>query len=414
MKIINKYINKIKNSNNFETFKKLNYYFFSKVIPFTFFFILFLNATKLFKNESNYFLQLEQENENEYLMKIFSLSSCLSLLLMVEIYSLKINSLSNGKRLINNEFFLNEKIIFFSNYAIRALSYLILIISFKNLYRLIIFLSFITLNTIIEQKNEEENKEWIIFPKLFSWKDKYLKLILLFSLSISLIFPMISKIHIGFLEKFINEIKEISEYEKDSETNKGLAEILKLFKKTAIGEIIYLIMKSSRRLLFWIVLANYLKSSLEEIISKNNNFWKEVNSIKKREEEFKFFFNNQKIISNSIINLNSEKTQQKKIFIFFCCKNFKIIPNFLKHYYLESNNIFSEELINNVESTILFIDILNEKIKNNKERNFIIYSLFNNFKSLEELYKSLEIAKNLKIEKKYYTNINLKIKNLSL
>ncbi|WNE41834.1 MAG: hypothetical protein AD073_000169 [Mycoplasmataceae bacterium] len=413
MKILKNYINKIKNSNNFEILKKLSCYFLSKIIPLALFFIIFLKSTKSFKNESNYFLSLEEQNENQekeddYLIKIFSFSFLLIFLLMVEIYFLKIKSLSKEKILINNNFFLNEKVIFFSNYTIKALSYLMLTISFKSLQRLIVFISFVTLNTIIDQKEEDSDKEWFIFPNFFSWKDKYLKLLFLFSLLISLIFPMISKIHIDFIEKFINEIKEVSKSKKDEETNKGLLEIFEWFKKTAIGEILYLIMKSSRQLLFWIVLLNYLKSSLEEIISKNNDFWKEVNSIEKREEDFKFFLNSQKIIRNNILNL--EKDKEKKSFIFFCCNSFKIIPNFLKHYYLEKDNIFSEEFIEIIELTILFIDIVNEKIKNKKERNFIIYSLFNNFKSFEEFYKSLKKIKDYK--NRYYKDVYLKIKNI--
>jgi hypothetical protein len=386
----------IKRNEKIKILNKLNYYFCSKIISLIFFLFIFSRTSFVFKKEENYFLPVEEQqefkdNEESGLIKIFSYSTYLSCFLMSTIYLLKINSILNERHIKEKEYFLNKKTIFFINYILKALSYLMLVISFNSVSRLSLMLLFITINTILDKKNNEEKLK--IFPEFFSWEDKYLKNILFYSISISIIFPIISKIHINFFNKFVKKLEDITKKQE------GLNKIFEWLKKTSIGEIIYLIINSSKTLLFWIVLVNFLNVSLSENISKNNNFWKEVDLIGKRIEEFKFLFKSQKTIGENLSKL--EVISEKKIFIFFCCENFKIAPNFIKNYYLDNDAIFSQYFINKIEKTLSFINLVNNKIKNEKEKNFILYCLFNEYKSFEELDLIYERIDNLKYERRF-------------
>lgn len=340
---------------------------------------------------------LENDKEKiENLMTIFSSSIFLSLIIIWIINLVKLSFSLKYKHIKNKLFFLNNKVIFFLNYILKALSYIILTISFVSFPRLILTISFITLNYIMDKKSEEndELKELKNHPNYFSWKDKNIINIFLYSLLTALFFPLfsrISKFKIEFIENFIKNL------ENALESQEGLKMILDSFRETSIGKLtlsMINIVKSTSWLIFWIILLNYLKSSISERMSEFKKFWENVNSIEKRVESLKFFFNNQKAINErlSLIKNNNEE----KIFISFCYENFLLNPNFIKSYYIEENKIFNPSFIKNLEKIIVFIELVKKNIKNKKERNFTLYSLFNDYKSFKELEKYSEEVSNIK------------------
>jgi hypothetical protein len=98
-------------------------------------------------------------------MTIFSTAVYLSLAIMSIINLSKTPFSLKYKHIKDKLFFLNNKFIFFLNYVLNALSYLILTISFISIPRFLLTTSFITFNYIKDKKDENELD---IHPKYFS------------------------------------------------------------------------------------------------------------------------------------------------------------------------------------------------------------------------------------------------------
>ncbi|WNE41430.1 MAG: hypothetical protein AM1032_000170 [Mycoplasmataceae bacterium] len=376
--------------------KKIRNYFLLNTIPLITFSILFRILKWKIPGEEKFFMCLENNIEKiDSLMTIFTTSVILSLIIMWVINLGKASFSLKYKHIKNKLFFLNNKIITFLNYVLKALSYIILTISFTSFSRLLLTVAFITFNYMMDKKIEEneELKELKNHPNYFSWKDKNISNIFLYSSLTSLFFPLfskISKIKFEFIKNFINNLL------KSLEDQEGIKMIFNSFKDTSIGKLIFSmidIVKSTSWLIFWIILLNYLKSSISETIDEFKNFWENVNSIEKRVESLKFFFNNQKAINERLSLI--ENNNEEKIFISFCYENFLLNPNFIKSYYIEENKIFNPIFIKDLEKIIIFIELVKRNVKNEKEKNFTLYSLFNDYKSFKDLEKYSKEVSNI-------------------
>lgn len=116
---------------------------------------------------------------------------------------------------------------------------------------------------------------------------------------------------------------------------------------------------------------------LKEKVAEFQNFWNEVNSIDERLNSLKFFSKTQSIVENNNTN---------KVFsITFCYKTFNSIPNFIKKHYVENLKSFDNSFLDNLKKVLSVAKMIGKTVKNEKEKKFLIYSIFNKCDSLQEL-----------------------------
>ena len=249
--------------------------------------------------------------------------------------------------------------------------------------RILLTFLFISANQFITKKTQEDLD---IHPKLFSWKNNNIFNIFVYSLSLCVGYPLLINIQKNkpfFFEKAFNIINNAISYEKEP-----IEMIYKTFSETLLGQLIALLIKIDKKMIFWLIFTNTLRNSIKEYITNFQNFWKEVNEIDKKVNLLNFFI--KKFSSNEYL-----ENEQNKIEINFCYETFNLIPDFIKDYYIKDIESSDKLFLIKLKNVLKLIDRIEQNVKNKKERNFLIYKIFNNCSSLKDLDTICRSIKNI-------------------
>ena len=275
------------------------------------------------------------------------------------------------KYIENNKFYLHNKWIFIVNSLIHIVSACFLTLSFISPLTVILSLLFVTFNS------------WEFFPKakrlrnpqvesFFSWKNQYVRKIVLYSTIIIFVVPLI----IGRFQKFHNDALEGSP--------EGFSKVYQemINSSSAIKSLVELITKANYSLFHWFILLWFVKGIIDERPKEFADFWTQINGIEKQVNNFKCYYHYQEswaLDNNKSINLGDYNYLESS-------------PNFLKKYYLD-NDFNVNNFAQRNQKIVNYIEFCEDKIKKPPERNFLNYCLFNEFSSWEDCLRTKRLIK---------------------
>ena len=275
------------------------------------------------------------------------------------------------KYIENNKLYLYNKWIFIINTLIHIASACVLTLSFVSPLTAILSLSFITLNN------------WELFPRqkglkspqtesFFSWKNQYVRKIILYSSIVIFIAPVI----IGRFQTFHNNALKGSPEGFD----KVYQEMIN--SSSAVKSLMELIVNANCSLFHWFILLWFTKSIINERQKEFTDFWTQVNGIEKRVSNFKCYYHYQEswaLSNNKPINLGDYNYLENS-------------PNFLRKDYLAGDlgvNNFAQKN----QKVVKYIGFCENKIKKSSEKNFLNYCLFNEFGSWEDCLRTKKLIR---------------------
>lgn len=280
---------------------------------------------------------------------------------------------NKDRYLENNNFYLHNKWIFILNSLVHIASAFLLTFSLISVPTIVLTLLFITFNTWdfwIPQKSPSPQLE-----KFFTWKNSYVRKILLYSAIVILVIPWV----IGYFQNFHQAAKGATE---------GFARTYQemINSSNAIKSFVELITKANYSLFHWVILAWFAKGLISERFGEFSSFWTKVNGIEKKTSNFKHYYYYQESwaqANRTSINLSDYKFLENS-------------PNFLSQEYLEGDLEVNQFAQRN-RQVVHYIEFCGQRIKQPSKRNFLNYCLFNEFKSWEDCLRTQELMKKVKL-----------------
>ena len=303
----------------------------------------------------------------------------LIIIITVNIISLVLNRYlwKKDKYIENNNFYLHDKRIFILNSLNHIACAVLLILSFASAFTVILALLFITFNT------------WDLFPhqkglrnpqleNFFSWKNQYVRKILLYSAIVFLVVPLV----IGRLRSFYESAT--------SEAPTGLAQSFRNALNTSplLKQIVEMLKGDdfSLDLLYWFILSWFIiKNLIGGRWKEFGDFWTKINNVKKPVNNFKHYYYYQEswaLANNTPINLGDYGYLENS-------------PNFLSRSYLEGDlNI--NDFANKNQKVVKYIELCEERVKEPPKRDFLNYCLFNEFSSWEDCLRTKRLIRTMR------------------
>lgn len=275
----------------------------------------------------------------------------------------------------NNNFYLHNLPVFIINTLTHITSAFLLTFSFVSAFTVICSLVFITIDTYqLPLYKKKKNPQ---LENIFSWKNPYVRNILLYSGLVILIFPFI----FGRLQTLLEKSK--------SDAPEGLAKAfkellvstptLKGFLELVVGE------NADFQFFHWFILILFIRSLITGQSKGFSDFWLQVNGIQKKVIDFKHYYHYQKnwaTANNCTINLGDYDYLKNS-------------PQFLGKEYLESDLDINDFARQN-QKVIHYIEFYESKIKETNKKNFLHYCLFNEFDSEQDCLSTRKlIEKNI-------------------
>lgn len=328
---------------------------------------------------------------------------CALIFLVVFIFLNATTSLSNltlklrDKYVENNNFYIYNKWIFFFNSLARIISYIIVtlcFVSFQTIVLIFLFTSFYTWfsNKILAKTPRTEN--------FFTWEDPCIRRILISSTLVIILLPIIYD-WIITTGQVVNQQTSSGSFSKLKDLFNNLVNSIPLLK------LVFDSLKEISSFVHWIILFWFIRAVIFSRIGEYEEFWnKKIAPITKQATDFKQFYYYQHLLSEvKVVNQKFDlPAQTKKIIISGNYGFLQITPIFLKKQYLEKKTSESErnellsEFNQEIEKVIEFIDFLPKNLNpggkdlyKQKEVNFLIYCLFNECQSLEEMEKTKQL-----------------------
>ena len=289
-------------------------------------------------------------------------------IIILNLFSVMINRYlwKKDKYIENNNFYLYNWWVFMINTLTHIACAFLLTLSFVSLFNVIFALIFITFNNweFFPQKRKLRNPQ---IESFFSWKNQYIRKILIYSTIVIFIIPFI----IGYYQVFHKEAMEGSP--------EGFAKVYQelINSSDVIKKIVDLIIKANYSLFHWFVLIWSFRAIISDRMKEFGDFWTKIDIIQKKLNSFKHYYYYQEslaISSNSLINLGD----------YSYLKN---IPNFLVKDYLESNFSVRDFAIK-TSQVVKYIEFCEDKIKDPTKKNYLNYCLFNEFNSWEDCLRT--------------------------
>jgi len=297
----------------------------------------------------------------------------LAAIVILNIISLWVNRYlwKKDKYIENNNFYLHNKWIFILNSLIHIASAFLLTLSFVSPLTVVLALLFVTFNSwgFFPQSKNPRNPQTENF---FSWKNCYVRKIILYSVIVIFIVPHI----IGRFQAFHNNALNGSP--------EGFGKVYQqmLNSSAAAKGFMELINNANYSLFHWFILFWFAKGLISERQEEFSNFWTKVNDIEKQVSNFKHYYYYQAswaAANNNSINLGDYSYLENS-------------PNFLSKDYLERNLDLSDFAQKN-KKTVECIEFCEVKIKEPAKRNFLNYCLFNEFNSWEDCLRTRRLIK---------------------
>ena len=323
------------------------------------------------KNFNQYFLGADKVAEKN---KIFNYAIFfLAVIVVLNVLALLLNRYlwKKDKYIENNNFYLHNKWIFIINSLVHVTSACLLTLSFVSIFTVVLALLFITFNS------------WELFPRqkgsrnpqtesFFSWKNQYVRKILLYSTIIVFVVPFI----IGRLQAFHNNALEGSP--------EGFAKAYqKLINSSAAAKsFMELITEANYNLFHWFILLWFVKGIASGRWKEFADLWTQVNSTHKKANDFRHYYYYQEgwaLTNNKTINLGDYEYLKNN-------------PKFLGKEYLEGNLDINDFAKQN-KKVVKYIEFCDDKIKEPPKRNFLNYCLFNEFNSWEDCLRTKRLIK---------------------
>ena len=307
------------------------------------------------KSFGQYFIGTSEEEKIKLLNYAFWF---ILIIIGLNVISLLINRYlwKKDKYIENNNFYLHNKWIFIINSLIHVACAFLLTFSFFSAFTVILTLLFISFNT------------WIFFPPrkiknpqtetFFSWKNEYVRKIILYSVIVIFVVPLI----ISYYQRFHQEAM--------GSAPEGFAEAYQELINTspAAKGIANVILKTNYSLFHWFILVWFARGLINRQWKEYGNFWTKINSIEKKVTDFRHYYYYQAswALNNNIsINLGDYNYLENS-------------PNFLSKSYLEKHLDINDFAKQN-QKTVKYIEFCAEKIKEPAKKNFLNYCLFNEF-----------------------------------
>jgi len=239
---------------------------------------------------------------------------------------------------------------------------------------MILALLFITFNTWdfwIPLKSPSPQLE-----KFFSWKNSYIRKILLYSAIVILVVPLV----IGYFQRF-DRAARVGATEGFAKTYQEM-----INSSNAIKSIVELITKANYSLFHWVILIWFAKGLISERIGKFSGFWTKVNGIEKRVANFKHYYYYQQSWAQT--NQTSIKLGDYNFL--------ENSPNFLGQEYCLKGDLDIDQFAQRNRQIIQHIEFCEQKVKQSNKRNFFNYCLFNEFKGWEDCLRTQNLLKRVK------------------
>ena len=277
------------------------------------------------------------------------------------------------KYIENNKFYLHNKWLFIINSLIHIASACLLTLSFVSPLTVILALLFITFNSLETFPRQKKGLKSPQTESFFSWKNQYVRKIVLYSSVVIFIAPLI----IGRFQAFHKKAVEGSP--------EGLfAKVYQDFinSSLAVRRFMGLIAEANYSLFHWFILLLFVRGIINKRPKEFTDFWTQVNGIEKRVSNFKCFYHYQEswaLSNNKSINLGDYKYLENS-------------PNFLRKDYL-AGDLDTNNYAQRNREVVKYIGFCEQKIKETPERNFLNYCLFNKFNSWEDCLRTKRLIK---------------------
>ncbi|CFW93029.1 membrane protein of unknown function [endosymbiont DhMRE of Dentiscutata heterogama] len=270
------------------------------------------------------------------------------------------------KYIENNNFYLHNKFIFIINSLVHIASACLLTASFVSATTVILALLFITYNSW-EPFPRTKHSKIPHLEKFFSWQNRYVRKILIYSTIIIFVVPFI----IGRIQTFhTNALTGSPE---------GFSKLYQdLINSSSTAKIIMgLITQTNFSIFHWFVLLWFVKGTIGNRWKDFTDFWVQVNGITPRVTDFKHYYYYQESwaqANNKHINLGDYSYLENS-------------PNFLKNECLESD-LEIDDFARQNQKVVKYIEFCEKKIKEPAKRNFLNYCLFNEFGSWDDCLRT--------------------------
>jgi len=297
----------------------------------------------------------------------------LTVIVVLNVIALLLNKYlwEKDKYIKNNNFYLHNKWIFIINALIHVASACLLTASFVSIFTVILALLFITFNSweLFPRKKEAKNPQTESF---FSWKNQYVRKILIYSTIIIFVVPLI----IDRLQAFHNNALEGSP--------EGFAKAYQTLvnSSSAVKGIMELITQTNYSLFHWFILLWFVKNIIGGRWKEFADFWTQVNGIRKKANDFRHYYYYQEgwaLTNNKTINLGDYEYLKNN-------------PKFLGKEYLEGN-LDIDDFSKQNKKVVKYIEFCEERVKEPPKRNFLNYCLFNEFSSWEDCLRTKRLIR---------------------
>ncbi|MCE8164006.1 MAG: hypothetical protein I3273_05165 [Candidatus Moeniiplasma glomeromycotorum] len=265
----------------------------------------------------------------------------------------------------NNNFYLHNKWIFILNSLIHIASAFLLTFSLVSILTVILALLFIFFNTWgfwIPQKSPSPQLE-----NFFSWKNLYVRKILLYSAIVIFVVPLV----IGYFQRF-DQAARAGATEGFAKTYQEM-----INSSSAIKSVVELITKANYSLFHWAILIWFAKGLISERIGDFSGFWAKVNGIEKRTADFKHYYYYQESWAQA--NRTSVKLGDYNFL--------ENSPSFLSQEYSKGDLDVNQYAQQNCQ-IVQHIEFCEQKVKQPSKRNFLNHCLFNEFKGWDDCLRT--------------------------
>ena len=272
----------------------------------------------------------------------------------------------------NHKFYSYQRWSFFVNIGLKIASYLVLTLCFVSSQTLGLFLLFISYLSLRKEKKPYWPEDFL------AWQDPCLRQILFFSLLVAFVLPL--------AKGWIRLAKQIIEQPSDFSQLKNL--VSDLINSVVFLRIIFSYLGQLSNFLYWLILVLFIRRVFWQRIKEYQKFWTIVAQTSQQAIDFQYFYHYQKILADQF--------EEKNGFVWINSYGFfQNLPQFIKRGYWEKPLIYNknsvEELEEKLAKTVEFLDFLLKYLnpkKNPKQQvkvDFLVFSLFREFKSFEEI-----------------------------
>lgn len=261
-------------------------------------------------------------------------------------------------------------LIFYLNCFLTVLGYLLLMSCFSSFLRALAVTALITVNYFSEKYSTKRRSTYRNF---LSWSDQNTISIVAWNFLLAFSLPLVSQLFNGDYFSKVSSVLQSKNLESFKDLYNGLPfagtvnKSLEIAKKTPLLA----------------VFIYYARLIINQSISNLRSFWAEINAVERRKDLFKFFFNAQR--TQSMAASAQKITEEKQQFVIIPCQgNYDNSPNFIKQKYVARWELSTYDFSSNLELVMIFIEAIEAHVSNQKEKNYLLSTMFKDYQSIEQ------------------------------